>query len=267
MPAELGDVPVPFVVTVAGLIGAVLGSFLNVCIVRWGAEPKQSVVRPPSRCPKCGAGIRWYDNVPVLGWLWLGGRCRDCRNPIPPMYPLIELAVAALWAYEAWRLGPSLEALRGAVFGTVLLGIAVTDARAYLIPDEFSLGGLGLGLTFSVLHGWGWDGAGGALVGAAAGFGTLWLVGAVGAAVLKQEAMGGGDVKMMAMVGTFLGWKGVFLTIFLGALAGTIVFLPLTLLGRKQLVPFGIFLAAGAAITWEAGDALVRWYAGYLGLQ
>ena len=125
------------------MFGAVFGSFLNVCILRWGAEPKQSVVRPPSRCPRCGHSLSWYENVPdVLLARALRGRCRGCGAPISIQYPLIELAVAVIWAGMVWRYGPGLAALAGAVFFTILLGIAITDARAYIIPDEFSLGGL-----------------------------------------------------------------------------------------------------------------------------
>ena len=145
------DLPVPplLAMLIAGVFGAVIGSFLNVCILRWGAEPKQSVVRPPSRCPRCGAGVAWHDNIPIVSWLILRGRCRGCQTRISMQYPLVELATALLWAYMACRHGLSLEALRGAIFGTILLGIAMTDAREYIIPDEFSLGGLVIGLDES----------------------------------------------------------------------------------------------------------------------
>jgi len=256
--------PEPFFIVLAGVIGAMFGSFLNVCILRWGAEPKESVVRPPSRCPKCGAGLAWFDNIPILSWLFLRGRCRRCGEPISIQYPLIELATALLWALMAWRFGVTLEALRGAVFGTILLGIALTDARAYVIPDEFTWGGLVLGLLFAIAGGW--PALGQALLGAALGFGVLWVVGVVGTWVLKQEAMGGGDIKMMAMVGAFLGWKGVLLTIFLGALVGSLIFVPLALGGRKPLVPFGIFLALGAAAAYLVGPSIYAWYLGMLGV-
>jgi leader peptidase (prepilin peptidase)/N-methyltransferase len=252
----------PIVVVIAAMLGLVLGSFLNVCIARWGAEPKQSVVKPRSRCPQCGHEIAWYDNVPVVSWLLLRGRCRGCGKGISIQYPLVELATAAIWAYMAWRYGASLEALRGAAFATILLGIAMTDARSYIIPDEFSLGGLGVGIVFAALAGW--PALLDAVIGAAAGFGLLWLVGAVGTKMFRQDAMGGGDIKMMAMVGAFVGWQGVLLTIFLGAVLGTIIFLPLTLVGRRALVPFGIFLALGALATWLAGPAIFEWYGGYL---
>jgi leader peptidase (prepilin peptidase)/N-methyltransferase len=250
------------VATLAGVMGAMIGSFLNVCILRWGAEPKQSVVSPSSRCPRCGKGLAWYDNIPVISWLLLRARCRGCGQPISIQYPLIELATAGIWVYMAWRYGLPLEALRGAVFGTILLGIAMTDARAYIIPDEFTWGGLVIGLLFSLAGGI--EGFTAALIGAAVGFGLLWIVGSVGTWLFKEDAMGGGDVKMMAMVGAFVGWKGVLLTIFLGALIGSLVFVPLLLAGRKKLVPFGIFLAIGAAVAYELGPAIIGWYTGYL---
>jgi leader peptidase (prepilin peptidase) / N-methyltransferase len=247
----------------SGLLGAIIGSFLNVCILRWGAEPKQSVVRPPSRCPRCGRGLSWYENIPVVSWLVLRRRCRGCGNPISIQYPLIELATGCIWAFLVWRNGPTLEALRGAVFGTILLGIAMTDGRSYIIPDEFTWGGLVIGLGFS-LAGAGWSGLEAALIGGALGFGVLWLVGTAGSWLFKEDAMGGGDIKMMAMVGAFVGWQGALLTIFLGALVGSLIFLPLLLAGYKKLVPFGIFLSIGAATAYLVGPALVTWYTGVL---
>jgi leader peptidase (prepilin peptidase)/N-methyltransferase len=256
------DVPAGLEIVIAALFGSVIGSFLNVCILRWGAEPKQSVVRPRSRCPRCGQGLAWYDNIPVVSWLLLRARCRGCGAPISVQYPLIELTTAGIWAYMAWRSGLSLEALRGAVFCTILLGIAMTDAREYIIPDEFTWGGLALGLIFSLSNGW--TGLLGAAVGAVVGFGVLWLVGTAGAWVFKQEAMGGGDIKMMAMVGAFLGWQGVLVTIFLGAFLGSLVFVPLLLAGHKRLVPFGIFLSIAAAVSYTLGSALIDWYGRFL---
>lgn len=253
-----------FLAVAAGL-GLLFGSFLNVCIVRWPAL--ESVVHPRSRCPQCGNLIAWYDNMPVLSWLVLRARCRHCRLPIPWRYPAIELLTGAIWFAAALRYGMELEALRAAVFGTLLLGIAVTDAREYIIPDEFSIGGTVIGVLFAVAapfvlpppdpHAIGWPAS---LIGAATGFGLLWIVAWLGAKAFGKDAMGGGDIKMMAMIGAFLGWQGVLLTLFLGALAGTIVFLPLKLAGRDKLVPFGIFLALGAALCWIAGPALIDWY-------
>jgi leader peptidase (prepilin peptidase)/N-methyltransferase len=254
-----------FIIVMAGILGLLIGSFLNVCIVRWPAL--ESVVKPRSRCPQCGNLIAWYDNVPVLSWLLLRARCRHCGLPIPWRYPLIEAATAVIWIASACAYGYDLEMLRAAVFGTILLGIAVTDAREYIIPDEFSLGGTALGVLFAFAASWLisvphphavlWLQA---LMGAAVGFGLLWFVAFVGTKALGKDAMGGGDIKMMAMVGAFLGWQGVLLTLFLGALLGTLIFLPLKLAGRERLVPFGIFLAIGAAACWIAGPAILEWY-------
>jgi leader peptidase (prepilin peptidase)/N-methyltransferase len=239
----------------SGLLGAAVGSFLNVCICRWPAD--ESVVSPPSHCPGCGAAIGWRDNIPIVSWIFLRGRCRACREPISPVYPSIELATALVWMAAAFRYGMSWEALTFAVFLTILLGIAASDARTYLIPDEFTLGGLAIGLLLAFAPG-------GmtilqAIAGAAVGFGVLYVAAFLGEWWLGKQAMGGGDIKMMAMVGAFVGPLGALLTIFFGALVGTAVFLPISLRTHK-LVPFGIFLALGAAITDVWGDAIVTWY-------
>jgi leader peptidase (prepilin peptidase)/N-methyltransferase len=233
-----------------------IGSFLNVVAARLPA--KRSLVRPGSACPACDTPIAWYDNVPVLSWLLLRGRCRRCRAGISMQYPLVELVTALIWGWCVWRFGPTWQALSGALFGTILLGIAMTDAREYIIPDEFSLGGLGVGLLLSLAGGV--DGVLFSVVGAVTGFVLLWTVGELGARIFKKEAMGGGDIKMMAMVGAFVGWQGVLLTVFLGALLGTLIFGPLSLLGREKQVPFGIFLSLGAAATWLAGPTVIAWY-------
>jgi len=247
------------VLGLAAAIGAAVGSFLNVCIVRLPAD--ESVVRPPSRCPGCREPIAWYDNIPLVSWVVLRGRCRRCGQPISWQYPLVELTVAAIWLAAAWWWGPTVAALSGALFATLLLGIAVTDARHYLIPDEYTIGGTVIGLALSLFGGY--RGLLDAVMGAALGFALLFVVGLVGRWMFKEEAMGGGDVKMMAMVGTFVGWKGVLLTIFLGALVGSIVFVPLTL-RKKRLVPFGVFLAVGAMVTYLAGDAVITWYLNFV---
>ncbi len=243
-----------------GFLGLMIGSFLNVCIHRWPKE--ESVVKPRSRCPGCGRMIAWYDNIPVVSWLVLRGRCRNCRAGISIQYPLIELAVGVIWVAMPWYYGATLVAAQAAVFFTILLGIALTDAREYIIPDEFSLGGLVIGIAFSLAGGF--STLAPALIGAATGFGLLWLVGVLGTKMFKEEAMGGGDIKMMAMVGAFVGWQGVLLTIFLGALLGTLVFVPLSIFGQKKLVPFGVFLSLGAAATWLAGSALITWYKAFV---
>ena len=239
----------------AGLVGLMIGSFLNVCTLRWPED--ESVVFPGSHCPKCGEPIRWYDNVPVLGYVLLRGRCRACREPISLQYPLVELATGLVWAGMFSYAGLSFEALRGTLLLTILFGIALTAARFYIIPDQFSLGGLVLGLGLAFLPG-GID-ALDALIGAIVGFGLLGSVAVVGKWMLKKDAMGLGDIKMMAMVGAFLGWAGVLLTVFLGALLGAVIFGPISY-KTKKLVPFGIFLAAAAAITYGFGSEIIDWY-------
>ena len=252
------------VVVYATLLGAVVGSFLNVCVHRWPRD--ESVVKPRSRCPQCGSPIAWYDNIPILGWLILRGKCRNCGNPISARYPLVELAVALIWGGAmlafAWgdvTLTPHAigEALRVAIFVTILLGIALTDAEHYIIPDEFSLGGLVIGVLLSLLPGGITPFA--SALGALVGFGLLWLIAVLGEKAFRKPAMGGGDIKMMAMIGAFVGWQGVLLTIFLGSLFGAVVFGPISYRTGK-LVPFGIFLALGGVVTVLWGDALVHWY-------
>ena len=249
----------PILLFGAGLLGLCLGSFLNVCIVRLPND--QSLLSPPSACPHCKHPIVWRDNIPVASWLLLKGRCRHCGVPISRQYPVVEAAVGLIWIAGVLAYGVSVQALTAGLFGTLLLGIAVTDARHYLIPDEYTWGGLVIGLALSLSTGV--AGLLQAVLGAAVGFALLYAVARVGQWVFKEEAMGGGDVKMMAMVGAFLGWKGVLLTIFLGALLGSLIFVPLSL-KKKRLVPFGVFLALGAGVTFVAGDAIIAWYLHFL---
>jgi leader peptidase (prepilin peptidase)/N-methyltransferase len=229
------DLPTFFVVGYFALLGAALGSFLNVCILRWGAEPKQSVMHPPSRCPSCGHAIRWYENVPIVSWLVLRGKCAGCGTRISPMYPAIEATTAALWGAAAALHGPSLSAVQLALAGTLLLGIAVTDARAFIIPHEFSLGGTAIALAFAA-----WPepiGVLAALRGALFGAGLVLLVGEVTELVLGQEAMGGGDCALMGMVGAFFGWESVGPVLALGAFVGLVLHLVLTLRPRGLAAP------------------------------
>ena len=251
------------IAAVAGLVGLMLGSFLNVCTLRWPSD--ESVVSPPSHCPGCGTQIRWYDNIPVVSYLILRGRCRTCAASISLQYPMLEFATGLIWAGCFMQYGLSVEAVRGALFLTILLGIAITDARFYIIPDQFSLGGGALGLVLAPFPG-------GltlleAALGAGVGFGVLWLVAKFGTWLFKKEAMGGGDLKMMGMVGAFLGVPGVLLTLFLGALLGSVVFGPISWKTGK-LVPFGIFLAVGASVSYGWGERLLSWYTtNFLGIS
>lgn len=265
------------------ILGACFGSFLNVCIARWPFE--LSVVRPRSRCPRCGQSIAWYDNIPIVSWLLLRGRCRGCALPISLQYPFIELLVALGWTVCALVWGPTALAVRIAVFGTILLGIAITDARHYLIPDGFTVFGLAWVFVTSVYG----EFSGGsayfvspwnAILGACVGAGAIRIVGWLGEVFLRKEAMGFGDETLMAMVGAALGPGRALLTIFAGAVLGAAAFLLVVypLVRRRaaanaQLemplpapspempqVPFGVFLApaAFAALLW--GEAMIDWY-------
>ena len=271
------------------VVGAAIGSFLNVCIARWPLE--QSIIRPPSRCPHCETPIKWYDNVPLLGWIRLGGKCRNCRAPISVVYPAVELAVALGWLLCALQFGGTFTAVRVAVFGTVRLGISITDAKHYLIPDGFTVFGLVFVLVTSVISGMRgevtpfagpWD----ALIGACAGAGAIAIVGWLGEVVLKKEAMGFGDVTLMAVVGAAVGPPRALVVIFLGAAVGAITFLfvvyPIVRfrgvnsrdaqiempLGAEKAqlpqVPFGVFLAPAAVLALVFGRQLLDWYLGQL---
>lgn len=252
---------------VAGVFGLLFGSFLNVCALRWPAD--ESVVSPRSRCPSCHEPVRWFDNLPVLSWLALRGRCRHCAQRISMQYPLVELATGLMWAGAFAAHGLSPEALRGAIFLTILFGISISDARFYIIPDQFSAGGAVIGLGMAFLPG-GLDWLD-ALIGGVVGYATLWIVGVFGTWMIKKispgrleeagvdQAMGGGDIKMMMMIGTFLGVWGVALTVFMGSVLALLVFGPISAISRR-LIPLGVFLAAGGGVAYAWGDAIVAWY-------
>lgn len=249
----------------AGVIGAAIGSFLNVCIYRWPAE--QSVIRPRSRCPGCERAIAWYDNIPILSWVMLRGRCRHCGTRISAQYPIIETATALIWIGSAAVHGPTVEALRAALFLTILLGIAMTDAREMVIPDQFSLGGTALGLLLAALP----DGFPflRALLGAAVGYVLLWGVKLGAEKALRKPALGVGDIHMMAMVGAFTGVSGALLTVFLGSVLGLVIGVPYSwvrgrLTALNTYLPLGVFLAMGAAVTYVYGDAIVAWYVAWI---
>lgn len=235
--------------------GLALGSFLNVCIVRLPAGG--SLFRPRSRCLACERQLRWFENVPVLSFLALRGRCRTCGSRISLRYPLVELGAGLIWVGAYAHFDSLWPALSAASFLTLLLGIGVTDAREYIIPDELSLGGLVIGLAFSFAPGG--PGPVGAAAGAALAFALMYAVAVVGEWAFKKLALGGGDIKMMAMIGAFLGPIDALLTIFVGSVVGVVIFGPIGLKTGK-LVPFGVFLALGAAVVLVWGDVLVDWY-------
>ncbi|MFO7894397.1 MAG: prepilin peptidase [Longimicrobiales bacterium] len=246
------------------LVGAAIGSFLNVCLYRW--PEGESVIRPRSRCPGCATSIPWYDNVPVLSWLVLRGRCRTCGEKISIQYPAVELTVALIWLGTALWLGPGLEAVRGAIFLTLLLGIAIIDGKHQIIPDQFSLGGAALGLALAAWpEGFPFSTA---AFGAVAGYGFMWTIKLGGEALLKKPALGLGDIHMMAMIGAFLGVGGALLTVFLGSALGLLIGVPLAWLQGKleamgTYLPLGTFLAMGATVAYLWGEPLIRWYMSY----
>lgn len=249
----------------AAVVGAAIGSFLNVCIYRWPAE--ESVVKPRSRCPGCNQPIAWHDNIPILSWLLLRGRCRRCGTSVSVQYPIIEAATALIWVGSVVAHGASIEALRAALFLTILLGIAMTDAREMVIPDQFSLGGTAIGLLLAALPG-GFPFLR-ALLGAAVGYFLLWGVKLAAEKALKKPALGVGDIHMMAMVGAFTGPAGALLTIMLGSVLGLLLGVPYTWIrGRLQALnsylPLGVFLAMGGAVTYLWGHLIINWYVGFI---
>ncbi len=254
------------VTTVTFLFGLVIGSFLNVCI--WRLPQNQSVVRPRSYCPHCRHPIRWHDNVPVLGYLLLGGRCRDCRQPIHWRYPLVELLTASLLALVAWHFGVGWRLL---LYGALVCGLIVStfvDFDHQIIPDEITIPGILIGVVASVLdpslhEARLWNvGLYRALLGVLVGGGSLYLMGLIGQAMFKRESMGGGDVKLLAMVGALLGWEKALLSFFVAPLFGTVGGLAVRLRYRTDIVPYGPYLSVGSIIAMLWGDRMVRWIVG-----
>lgn len=267
----------------AFIVGAAVGSFLNVCVARWPRD--LSVMRPRSRCPRCGHQLSWFENIPLVSWLALRARCRCCDEPISVQYPIVEVIVALGWMMSFNHFGLTLTALRVAMFGTILLGIALTDLQHYLIPDGFTVFGLFWVLAMSIVGFFIGEqgpfvGPYDALIGACAGAGLVAIVGWLGEVALKREAMGMGDVTLMAFAGAALGPSRAIVTVFAGALLGAVTFLAvvypvarvrqsayreqteLALGGASfvtPLVPFGVFLAPAALLTLLWGDAVLAW--------
>jgi leader peptidase (prepilin peptidase) / N-methyltransferase len=243
----------------AGLLGLVLGSFFNVCIYRLPRE--QSIVWPGSHCPRCRHALAPRDNIPLVSFLLLKGSCRYCRKPISTRYPLVELLMAALMVALAWRFGFSWSFLQYAVLAGALLVVTFIDLDFQIIPDVISIPGLGVGLGLSWLTGNpGWLSS---LIGLLVGGGLLYLLAAGYELLTKREGMGGGDIKLLAMIGAFLGWTGVLLTVILAAVIGSLLGVALILFwkkGRTHALPFGPFLSLGALIHLFRGPELIAWY-------
>ena len=246
---------------VAALFGLLIGSFLNVCIYRLPRD--QSVVWPASRCTTCGRPLAWYENIPVVSYLALRGRCLTCGERISLQYPIVELLTAAIIAGALAWYGPTpLFAVRAA-FACAMLVLFVIDLQHQILPNEITLPGILVGLAASFFLEPGWRSA---LVGAVAGAGVLWLVGWTYERLRHQEGLGFGDVKMLGMIGAFLGWPLMLLTLVVASLAGSVVGLGLIAAQRGHLgskLPFGSFLAIGAIVAALAGPDLVAWYASF----
>lgn len=243
----------------ATALGLIVGSYLNVVIHRL---PRGiSTVTPRSRCPACGAAISARDNLPLVSFLALRGRCRHCRTPIPWRYPLIEAFTGLLFLGCFLRFGFSVEALVAALFCSLMVVLAAIDAEHFILPDRITLPGIAAGLALSPLTSW--NGLLAAALGAALGGGVLLAIWGGWYLLRREEGMGLGDVKMLAMVGAFLGWKGALITLFVGALSGALVGIALIGHGQgglKTRLPFGSFLALGGLVALFAGGALARSY-------
>ncbi|HEV2707583.1 MAG TPA: prepilin peptidase [Pyrinomonadaceae bacterium] len=281
--AESASAGLPFVLVLLFVCatGAIIGSFLNVVIHRVPRE--ESIVFPSSRCPSCGTAIKPYDNLPVLSWVVLRGRCRSCRTPISARYPAVELLTAALFGLTFWlRSGLTLSLPFDLLFVAAIVALVFIDAEHMLLPNVITYPGFIFALiaravvpnlygveflTRGALAGWPeWAvSLAGAVLGAVVGGGSLWFVGWLWERLRGVEAMGLGDVKMMLMVGAYLGWPLTVLTIFFGVLTGSVVGVALMLRrgerDMQMLLPFGIFLGAGALTSLLVGRRIAEWYA------
>lgn len=252
------------VVVISAVLGLAIGSFLNVVI--WRVPRKESVMRPPSHCPQCETPIRPMDNVPVLSWLFLSGKCRHCKNAIPLRYPLVEAGCALLFLAVAARFGASWELPAYLVLTAALLAISIIDLEHFIVPDRITapltVSALGLLGLAALAEGNGWR-FGRTLLGGVAYFAFLLLLN-----ILYPKGMGMGDVKLAFPLGLYLGWLGwgqVFLGGFLAFLLGAVVGVTLIatkVKSRKDVVPFGPFLALGAMLTILWGEPILRWYTG-----
>lgn len=241
------------------VFGALIGSFLNVCIYR--IPLGMSIVSPPSSCPNCGAAVPFYLNVPVLSYIVLRGRCYSCKAPFSARYPLVEALTGLMAVFTFMKFGASVDALIYFAFICALIVITFIDLDLQIIPDVISLPGIALGfaasfvlLDLSVLD---------SLIGLAFGGGILYLIAFGYHLITGQEGMGGGDIKLLAMIGAFLGWKGVLLTLLLSSFTGAITGVILMYAfgkGTKHAIPFGPFLALGALLHLFFGESLIGWY-------
>ncbi len=249
--------------TTAFLLGLIVGSFANVCIYR--LPRRESVVTPPSRCPSCGTTIRARDNVPVLSWLLLRGRCRACRAPISPRYPVVEAANGVLWLALAVVRGPRLQTLVEMALVTALLVLSFIDLDHQILPDAITLPGVAVGLAASFRPGSPVTPLA-ALLAAAGGWLAFALVAKTYRLVRGVEGLGQGDWKLAAMLGAFLGWQPMLLTVLIATLAGTVVGLAAVGLrgrGMRHALPLGTFLGAAGITVVFFGEPILSWYQGF----
>jgi leader peptidase (prepilin peptidase)/N-methyltransferase len=246
------------VALLAGVFGLVIGSFLNVCIHRL---PLRESLGGRSRCPHCGRQVRAWENVPVLSWLALRGRCAGCRGPISVQYPVVEALTALVFAGAAWLYGPSLLLVSRLVFASAMIVLFMTDLRHRILPNAITLPGIGVGLAFSLVLP---PGILNALAGALVCSLLLWGMGEAVSRALGKEALGFGDVKMIAMMGAFLGWQLTLVALFLASFAGSAIGVGLVAITRNRdyEIPLGSFLALGGLAAAVVGTPLLEWYVG-----
>jgi leader peptidase (prepilin peptidase) / N-methyltransferase len=246
---------------IAGVFGAIVGSFLNVCVHRLPLG--QSIVWPASACPHCGRALAWFENIPVASYTALLGRCRTCRGPISLRYPIIEALTAAMFAAAWWYYDPGMLLVSRLVFGCALIVLFAIDLEHHLLPNAITLPGIVAGFAFSLLTEPGWQSS---LIGIVVGGAIPYAIAEIYFRIRHEEGLGMGDVKMLAMVGAFLGWQLMLVTLLLGSLSGSAIGIGMIALKRgdmKYALPFGTFLAMGAALAATVGPGLVEWYAGF----
>jgi leader peptidase (prepilin peptidase)/N-methyltransferase len=251
----------PWLLLLFAVTGLIVGSFLNVCIYR--LPRRESITWPGSRCTTCSRALSWHENVPVVSWLLLRARCRTCGERISAMYPLVELITGALFVagYAIYGWTPML-AVRLA-FACAMVVLFAIDLRHHLLPNVITVPGIAIGFLLSLFFPPGWKDS---LIGLVAGGGVLFAIAEGYYRLRGIEGLGMGDVKMLAMIGAFLGWKLMLVTLVLGSFIGSLIGVGIIALGRggmKAALPFGTFLAVGALTAAVAGDPLVEWYAGF----
>ena len=242
------------------LFGLIIGSFLNVCIYR--IPLKKSLITPPSSCPQCGKPVKFYDNIPIISYLLLRGKCRACRAPISIRYPIVELIVGLLSLALFFKYGLSPSYLFSFIFVAILVTISFIDLQHKIIPDVISIPGILLGIIVSIFA-FGRISWLNSLIGTVGGGGFLFLVAVIFERITGKEGMGGGDVKLLAMIGAWMGWRALPFIILLASLTGIIIgggALLLSGRGYRVRIPFGPFLSIGALIYFFYGTELVAWY-------